>query len=75
MYDRQDGCLIIGLCVCGSFALTVFALATLISYHAPGQHSAGTDKWLLLSCLGSWVFTIGLIFAEALRGQFRRPRR
>ena len=74
MYDREDGCLIIGLCVFGSLLLTVVCIVSLPAHPAPGQHPGATSASPLLLCLGAWVFTLGVIVAEALRDQFRRPR-
>lgn len=79
MYEREDGCLIIGLCVCGSVMLTFFTLLTVMGSsttpNSPGQSSGRNDLQIVLICLGAWVFTIGLIVAEAVRGQARRPRK
>ena len=74
MYDHSDGCLLILLSFGGASLLTLFFLSSVMGYHAAGTHNS-TLNGLGLACLGAWVFTVGVVVAEAIHDQRRRGRR
>ncbi len=73
MYDRSDGCLLILLSVGVASLLTLFVFFMGMGDPVSGTHR-GSSTPLVLLCLGAWVFTFGVILAEAIHDQ-RRPRR
>lgn len=73
MYDRSDGCLLILLSV-GVASLLTLALFAAVMGDAPAGAHRGSLLPLGLTCVGAWVFTPGVILAEAIHDQ-RRPRR
>jgi len=74
MYDRSDGCILILLSLGGSLLLTLLLFTTVIGYSPPGAHRV-PPTGLLLACIGSWLFTVGIVVAEAIHDQRRGRRR
>ncbi len=74
MYGWSDGCILILLSLGVALLLTLALLFAVMGDAPSGTHR--TDpKGLLLACIGSWLFTICVVVAEAIHDQRRRPRR